>query len=78
VCGKVLVTLLVTVCRVISAKYSTQIRNLTQRTVLRDIVKVVPADNDRTGHLRRDDATREDAATDGNVAGKGALLVCLT
>ena len=45
------------------------------RTVLGDVMEVVAADDDGAGHLGRDDAAGEDAATDGDLTGKGALLV---
>lgn len=39
--------------------------------------EVVPADDDGAGHLAgRDDLAGEDATTDGDIAGEGALLVC--
>ena len=45
------------------------------RTVLGDVVEVVPADDEGAGHLGRDDTAGEDTATDGDVASEGALLV---
>ena len=48
---------------------------LLETTVLGDVVEVVPADDDGVLHLGGDDDALEDAATDGNVAGEGALLV---
>ena len=45
------------------------------RTVLRDIVEVVPSDDNGTGHLGGNDTASQDTATDGNVASEGALLV---
>ena len=45
------------------------------RTVLGDVVEVVPADDNRTRHLGGDDTASEDAATDGDLTGEGALLV---
>lgn len=48
------------------------------RTVLGDVVEVVAADDEGAGHLRRDDTAGEDTATDGDLAGEGALLVCST
>ena len=45
------------------------------RTVLGDVVEVVAADDDGVGHFGRVDDTGEDTATDGDVAGEGALLV---
>ena len=46
------------------------------RTVLGDVVEVVAADDDGAGHLGGDDTAGEDAATDGDIAREGALLVC--
>src|SRR5690348_8025019 len=43
--------------------------------VLRDEVKVLATDDDGALHLGGDDLTGEDAATDGNIAGEGALLI---
>ena len=48
---------------------------LLETTVLGDVVQVVPADDDGALHLGGDDDALEDAATDGDVAGEGALLV---
>ena len=45
------------------------------RTVLGDVVKVIPSDDDGTGHLRRNDTASQDTATDGDVASEWALLV---
>ena len=45
------------------------------RTVLGDVVEVVPSDDEGTGHLGGDNTASEDTATDGDVAGEGALLV---
>ena len=45
------------------------------RTVLGDVVEVVPSDDEGTGHLGGDNTASEDTATDGNVAREGALLV---
>lgn len=39
------------------------------------IVKVVSTDNDGSHHLGTVASTRQDAAPDGNIAGKGAFLV---
>lgn len=47
-----------------------------ERTVFGDVVQVVAADDDSTGHLGRDDTASHDTATDGDIAGEGALLVC--
>lgn len=44
--------------------------------VLGDEVKVFAADDDGSVHLGRDDGTGENTATDGDLAGEGALLVC--
>ena len=46
------------------------------RTVFGDIVEVVPSDDDGAGHLGRHDLAGQNTATDGDVAGEGALLVC--
>jgi hypothetical protein len=43
--------------------------------VLGDVVQVFPADDDGAGHLGRDDAASQDAATDGDETGPWALLV---
>ena len=43
--------------------------------VLVDPVEVVALDDDGAGHLHLDHLTAEDAATDGDVSGEGALLV---
>ncbi len=43
--------------------------------VLVDPVEVVALDDDGAGHLHLDHLTTEDAATDGDVSGEGALLV---
>lgn len=48
---------------------------LLETTVLGDVVEVVPADDDGVLHLGGDDDALQDAATDGDVAGEGALLV---
>jgi len=45
------------------------------RTVLGDIVEVVPADDNGTGHFGGNNLSGEDAATDGDVTSEGALLV---
>lgn len=44
--------------------------------VLGDEVKVLAADDEGTMHLGGDDGTGQDTATDGDLAGEGALLVC--
>lgn len=46
------------------------------RTVLGNIVEVVPSDNDGTGHFGGNDLAGQDTATNGDVAGEGALLIC--
>ena len=46
-----------------------------RRTVLRDVMEVVTADNDGARHLGGNDTASEDTATDGDVASEGALLV---
>ena len=46
------------------------------RTVLGNVVEVVPSDNDSTGHFGGNDLAGQDTATDGDVAGERALLVC--
>jgi len=43
--------------------------------VLGDEVEVLTTDDDGTLHLGGDDLTSEDAATDGDITGEGALLV---
>lgn len=43
--------------------------------VLLDIVQVITTDHNGALHLVRDNNTSEDASTDGNVSGEGALLV---
>ena len=44
--------------------------------VLGDVVEVFAADDDGTVHLGRDNTAGEDTATDGDLTGEGALLVC--
>ena len=46
------------------------------RTVLGDVVQVISPDDERAGHLGRDDLAGQDAAADRDVAREGALLVC--
>ena len=46
------------------------------RTVLGDVVEVVPADDEGAVHFGGDDLASQDTATDGDVASEGALLVC--
>ena len=43
--------------------------------VLPDVLKVVPPDDNRPGHLRRDNNALQDAAANRHVAREGALLV---
>jgi hypothetical protein len=43
--------------------------------VLGDEVEVLATDDDGALHLGGDDLTSEDAATDGNITGEGALLI---
>ena len=38
-------------------------------------MEVVPPDDNRTGHLRRDNTAGQDTATNRDVTGEGALLV---
>lgn len=44
--------------------------------VLGDEVKVFAADDDGAVHLGGNDGSGQDTATDGDLAGEGALLVC--
>ena len=48
---------------------------LLKTVVLADVVEVVATDHDGTLHLEFGDGAGEDAASDGHVAGEGALLV---
>ena len=48
---------------------------LLKTTVLGDVVKVVPADDNGVLHLGREDDALEDASTNGDVSGERALLV---
>ena len=45
------------------------------RTVLGDVVEVIPADNEGAGHLGRYNTASQDASTDGDVTSERALLV---
>ena len=45
--------------------------------VLGDVVEVLAADDDGTVHLGGHDGAGQDTATDGDLAGEGALLVCI-
>lgn len=44
--------------------------------VLGNEVEVFSADDQSTVHLRRDDGSCQDTASDGNKSGEWALLVC--
>lgn len=44
--------------------------------VLGDEVEVLAADDESAMHLGRDDGAGQDTATDGDLAGERALLVC--
>ena len=46
-----------------------------RRTILGDVVEVIPTDDDGTGHLGRNNTASENTATDGDVTGEWALLV---
>jgi hypothetical protein len=46
------------------------------RTVFGDVMEVVTADNDGTGHLGGDNTPREDATTNGHLTGKWTLFIC--
>ena len=48
---------------------------LLETTVLGNVVKVVPTNDNRALHLRGDDDSLQDLTTDGNVPGEGTLLV---
>ena len=45
--------------------------------VLGDEVEVFSADDQSSVHLGRDDFAGQDTATDGDLSGEGALLVCV-
>lgn len=47
----------------------------TVRTVLGDVVKVIPTDDEGAGHLGGNDTAGQDTTTDGDVTSEGALLV---
>ena len=49
--------------------------SLLETAVLLDVVEVVTADDDGSGHLRLQDYSGEDVSADGDVSGEGALLV---
>jgi hypothetical protein len=72
--SQVLMSLLVTVC----GPYVRSLDQLTnpRRTVLGDVVQVIPADNERSRHFCRDNFAGQDSPTNRDVAGKGAFLVC--
>ena len=44
-------------------------------TVLRDVVQVIPSDNDSSLHLGGNDQTRQDSSTNRNITCEGALFV---
>lgn len=46
-----------------------------RRTVLGDVVEVVPSDDESAGHFGGHNLASQDTATDGHIAGEGALLV---
>lgn len=72
-CREVLVPLLVTVWQ---AKLNQgHLCKPGARTVFRDVVEVVAADDEGSGHLCGDDTASEDTATDGHISSEGALLV---
>ena len=48
---------------------------LLKRVVLLHVMQIAPPDDNVPVHLEFDDNTRQDLATDGNIAGEGALLV---
>ena len=48
---------------------------LFETTVLLNVVQVIPSDNNGVLHLGRNNLSVEDASSDGNISGKGALLV---
>jgi hypothetical protein len=45
--------------------------------VLGDEVEILATDDESTVHLGGDDGSGQDTATDRDIAGEGALLVCL-
>lgn len=45
------------------------------RTVLGDVMQVVPADDNGTSHLGRYNAAGQDTSTDRDITGERALLV---
>ena len=46
-------------------------------TVLGNVVKVVPANDNRAGHFGRHDLSGQDASTDRDVTSEWALFVCI-
>jgi len=48
---------------------------LLETTVLLDVMKVIPPDNNGTLHLGRSNKSLQDLTTNGDVSGEGALLV---
>lgn len=49
--------------------------SLGKTSVLGDILQIISTNNNGSLHLGGDDQTLQDAATDGHIAGEGALLV---
>ena len=49
--------------------------NMGERTVFRNVMKVVPSDDDCTGHFCRHDFASQNTTTDRDVASKWTLLV---
>lgn len=45
------------------------------RTVFGDVMEVVAADDDGSGHFCGDDLASQNTSTDGDIAREGALLV---
>lgn len=73
-CRKILMPLLVTVCKHKSGGHSS--RDIAvARTVLGNVVKIVTPNDNRPGHLSRDHLAGEDTATNGNIAGEWALFI---
>jgi hypothetical protein len=48
---------------------------LLETVVFADVVEIVTTDDDSALHLGRDNSSTQNTATDGNIAGEGALLV---
>ena len=53
----------------------TLLETLLETVVLLHVMQVVPPDDNGPVHLEFDDNSGEDSATDGHIAGEGALLV---